>query len=100
MDKTLELVVIALLGALCSILANKGIAVFNDGLRPILPEYLEKKIGKKELAATSFALSFGLVIGFGIPVSIGASIILVHSILLMTDIIGSWAPEGKVGLAI
>ena len=90
MDKTLELVVIALLGTLCSILANKGIAVFNDGLRPILPEYLEKKIGKKELAATSFALSFGLVIGFGIPVSIGASIILVHSILLMTDIIGSW----------
>ena len=60
MDKTLELIVIALLGALCSILANKGIAVFNDGLRPILPEYLEKKIGKKELAATSFALSFGL----------------------------------------
>ena len=100
MDKTLELVVIALLGALCSILANKGIAVFNDGLRPILPEYLEKKIGKKELAATSFALSFGLVIGFGIPVSIGASIILVHSILLMTDIIGSWAPEGNVGLVI
>ena len=45
-------------------------------------------------------MSFGLVIGFGIPVSIGASIILVHSILLMTDIIGSWAPEGKVGLAI
>ena len=34
MDKTLELIVIALLGALCSILANKGIAVFNDGLRP------------------------------------------------------------------
>ena len=67
MDKTLELVVIALLGALCSILANKGIAVFNDGLRPILPEYLEKKIGKKELAATSFALSFGLVIGFANP---------------------------------
>ncbi|WP_314181103.1 YhfT family protein [Abiotrophia defectiva] len=98
--KTIELIVIALLGGLCAIMANKGIAVFNDGLRPILPEYLEKKIGKKELAATSFALSFGLVIGFGIPVSIGASIILVHSILLMTDIIGSWAPEGKSGLVI
>lgn len=98
--KTIELIVIALLGGLCAIMANKGIAVFNDGLRPILPEYLEKKIGKKELAATSFALSFGLVIGFGIPVSIGASIILVHSILLMTDIIGSWAPEGKGGLVV
>lgn len=96
-SKMLELIVIALLGGLASILANKGIAVFNDGLRPILPEYLDKRIGKPELAATSFALSFGLVIGFGIPVSIGASIILVHSVLLMTDIIGSWAPEGKTG---
>lgn len=99
-SKLLELIIIAILGALASILANKGIAVFNDGLRPIVPEYLENKISKKELAATSFALSFGLVIGFGIPVSIGASILLVHSILLMTDIIGSWAPEGKKGMVI
>ncbi|MGX6962360.1 YhfT family protein [Vagococcus xieshaowenii] len=98
--KIIELIAIALLGGMSSILANKGIAVFNDGLRPIVPEFLEKKIGKKELAATSFALSFGLVIGFGIPVSIGASILLVHSVLLMTDIIGSWAPEGKKGLVI
>src|SRR5699024_6011036 len=96
--KTVELVVVALLGGICSILTNRGIAVFNDGLRPIVPEFLEGKIGKKEIAATSFALSFGLVIGFGIPVSIGASIILVHSILLATDIIGSWSPEGKKGM--
>lgn len=99
-SKIIELVAIALLGGLCAVLANKGIAVFNDGLRPIVPEFLEGKIGKKEIAATSFALSFGLVIGFGIPVSIGASILLVHSVLLMTDIIGSWAPEGKTGMII
>lgn len=98
--KIVELIAIALLGGLCAVLANKGIAVFNDGLRPIVPEFLEGKIGKKEIAATSFALSFGLVIGFGIPVSIGASILLVHSVLLMTDIIGSWAPEGKKGIII
>ena len=91
-SKIIELVAIALLGGICAVLANKGIAVFNDGLRPIVPEFLEGKIGKKEIAATSFALSFGLVIGFGIPVSIGASTLLVHSVLLMTDIIGSWAP--------
>lgn len=98
--KIFELISIALLGGLCAVLANKGIAVFNDGLRPIVPEFLEGKIGKKEIAATSFALSFGLVIGFGIPVSIGASILLVHSVLLMTDIIGSWAPVGKKGIII
>ena len=99
-SKIIELVAIALLGGICAVLANKGIAVFNDGLRPIVPEFLEGKIGKKEIAATSFALSFGLVIGFGIPVSIGASILLVHSVLSMTDIIGSWAPEGKSGIII
>lgn len=82
-------VLIALIGGFASILANKGVAVFNDGLRPIVPEYLEGRMDKKALAATSFALSFGLVIGFGIPVSIAATIILIHSVLLGTDIIGT-----------
>ena len=96
----LELIVIALLGGLAAAIANRGIAVFNDGLRPIMPEYLEGRIGKKEIAATSFALSFGLVVGFGIPVSLGAAIILVHSVLLMTDIIGTWVPGGLKGTII
>lgn len=94
----IQLIVVGALGALAAILSNAGIAVFNDGLRPVMPEYLDGVISKKELAATSFAVSFGLVIGFGIPISIGASIILVHSLLLMTDIIGTWTPEGKKGM--
>lgn len=97
----IQLLVVGALGAMAAMLTNKGIAVFNDGLRPIMPEYYDNgSISKKELAATSFALSFGLVIGFGIPVSIGASIILIHSILLMTDIIGTWTPDTKVGLGL
>ncbi|WP_426350393.1 YhfT family protein [Alloiococcus sp. CFN-8] len=93
-------VVITLLGALAAILSNLGLAVFNDGLRPIIPEYLEGRMDKKALAATSFALSFGLVIGYGIPVSIAASIILIHSVLLGTDIIGTWSPKGTKGVII
>lgn len=89
--------VLALLGALASVLANKGIAVFNDGFRPIVPQYFDKQITRKELAAMSFAISFGLVIGFGIPTSIAASIILIHCILLTTDIIGTWCPDSKLG---
>lgn len=96
----MQYVVIALLGALSAILSNTGVAVFNDGFRAIVPEYLEGRMDKKALAATSFAISFGLVIGFGIPVSIAASIILIHSILLGTDIIGSFCPGGKKGMAI
>jgi hypothetical protein len=96
----MEYIIVALIGAFASILANKGVAVFNDGLRPIMPEYLEGRMNKKALAATSFALGFGLVIGFGIPVSVAANIILIHSILLGTDIIGTWSPEGKKGIII
>ena len=96
----MQYVIIALLGALAAILSNTGVAVFNDGFRAIVPEYLEGRMDKKALAATSFAISFGLVIGFGIPVSIAASIILIHSILLGTDIIGSFCPSGKKGMVI
>lgn len=83
-------IIIMTVGALASLLANKGVAVFNDGFRPVVPQYFEGKISRKELAATSFAISFGLVVGFGIPTSIAASIILIHSILLATDIIGTF----------
>lgn len=90
-------VVIALLGALAAVLSNMGVAVFNDGLRPIVPEYIEGRMDKKAIVATSFAMSFGLVVGFGIPVSIAASIILIHSVLLGTDMIGIWAPRSRNG---
>ena len=96
----IQYVLIALVGGVGSILANRGIAVFNDGLRPIMPEYLEGKISRKELAATSFAVSFGLIIGFGIPISIGSTILVAHSILLAADIIGTWTPNNKWGTAL
>lgn len=94
----IKILVIAILGGLASILANQGIAVFNDGLRPLMPEYLEGRMNRKSLFATSFALSFGLVIGFGIPFSIGKSIILIHSILLGTDIIGTAFSKDNKGM--
>lgn len=90
-------VIAILIGALASLLANRGVAVFNDGLRPIVPEYLEGRMDRKSLAATSFALSFGLVVGFGIPFSLTTSIILIHSILLGTDIIGTSCADSKLG---
>lgn len=93
----MKYIIIALLGGLATLMANQGIAVFNDGFRPIYSQYFEKKITRKELAAMSFAISFGLVVGFGIPTSIAASIILIHSILLATDIIGTFLPDNKIG---
>ncbi|MDR1977551.1 MAG: YhfT family protein [Synergistaceae bacterium] len=88
------------LGGLAAALANRGVAVFNDGLRPIMPEYTEGRMDHKSLAATSFALCFGLVIGFGIPFSLTSTIVLIHSILLGTDVIGTWCPRKTWGTAL
>lgn len=96
----MKYIVIMAIGALASVLANKGIAVFNDGFRPIVPQYFEGRMGRKELAATSFAISFGLVVGFGIPTSLAGSIILIHSILLATDIIGTVFNDDLPGLVL
>ena len=94
----LKYIVVIAIGALASMLANRGIAVFNDGFRANVPQYYEKQISRKELATMSFAISFGLVIGFGLPTSIAATIILIHCLLLTTDIIGTWCPDSKLGL--
>ncbi|MDR1874415.1 MAG: YhfT family protein [Synergistaceae bacterium] len=88
------------LGGLAAALANRGAAVFNDGLRPVMPEFTEGRMDQKALAATSFALCFGLVIGFGIPFSLTSTIVLIHSVLLGTDIIGTWCPRKHWGTAL
>lgn len=94
----MKYIVITLIGALASVLSNQGIAVFNDGFRPIAGQYFNGEISRKELAAMSFAISFGLVIGFGIPTSIAASIILIHCLLLTTDMIGSFCSNSRNGM--
>ena len=93
MHTLIQFIFIAAVSGLASVLSQQGVAVFNDALRPVLPESLEGRMPRKTLFLTSFALSFGLVIGFGIPISIGAPILLVHSILLGTDIIGTGCPR-------
>ncbi|MGG4181551.1 YhfT family protein [Virgibacillus pantothenticus] len=93
----MEMIFVILIGALAAVLANMNIAVFNDGLRPIISEHLDGRLKRRELGLTAFAMSFGLVVGFGIPFTITASIILIHSILLGTDIIGLITPKNKWG---
>lgn len=96
----LSVIVMALLGGMSAYLANQNIAVFHDGLRPVYPQYFNQFMDRKALFATSFSLSFGLVIGFGIPTSIAGKIIIIHTILLAGDIIGTVFKEdikGKIG---
>ena len=44
----LNYIVIMAIGALASVLANKGIAVFNDGFRPIVPQYFDGRASSNQ----------------------------------------------------
>ena len=92
----MKYVVIFLAGAMGALLANRGISVFNDAVRPVVPEYREGRMTRMEFFTTTFALSFGLVIGFGLPYSIMSPIILVHSLWLGTDVIGIFFPGKSI----
>ncbi len=93
----ITVLVMALLGAVAAYLSNQNVAVFNDGTRPMYGPYLSGQTDRKTLFATSFALSFGLVIGFGLPTSIAGGIIIIHTILLACDIIGVCFPDDNKG---
>ena len=85
------------IGAMSSILANKNVAVYNDGFRPVYTEYFSGRMDRKSLAATSFAVSFGLIVAFGFTNSIAMGIIIIHTFLLMGDIIGTWCSDTPRG---
>jgi hypothetical protein len=86
------LVVIALAGAMGAAMVNRGVAVFHDGLRALMPELIEGRMGRAELIVAASGLSLGLLLGFGIPFSLASTILLTHSLWLGTDMIGTWFP--------
>jgi hypothetical protein len=93
----LTIIVMAAFGGICAYLANQNIAVFNDGIRPMYGPYINGEIDRKTLFASSFALSFGLVVGFGVPTSLAGRIIIVHTIMLACDIFGALFKDDKRG---
>lgn len=77
-------------GALGAWLANRGIAVYNDGLRAMLPEMVAGRLPPRQLASTAFKLSIGLLVGFALPFSLVCGFLMVHALWLGADLIGIW----------
>lgn len=84
----LKMAVFALMGGYATFLANKTIAVYHDGLRPMMPEFINGNINHREMLGISFAISIGFITGFAMPITLATGIIVVHIVLLAADIIG------------
>ncbi|PLR77065.1 transporter [Bacillus sp. V3-13] len=79
-------------GGFSAFLMNKSIATFHDGLRPVLPEFIEGRMGRAQLTSISLAIGIGFVLGWA-PFTLTTGLILVGLILLPVDSIGAAAPK-------
>lgn len=80
--------VFAAIGAVSAMLANRGLSVFHDGLRPLIPSMVAGVVPRREIAKTSFRLGLGFFWSFALPFSLGLTIPLVYLIFMATDWIG------------
>ena len=80
-------IMIVLLSGITAFLANRNIACFNDGVRPLIGQKKQGSLKYRTLAGMSFAMSIGYVIGF-IPFSIAQNILIMHTVLLGSEMIG------------
>ncbi len=65
MDLYIQIIVVACLTGMTSLLAHRSAAVFHDGIRPILPQLIEGYMNRREAGSIAFGLSIGFVASVG-----------------------------------
>lgn len=91
-----NVVTIVVVGALCAVtalLSNLGVAVFNDGVRPFVPEFLEKRMPRVEYAVAVFGICIGFIASVGIGNALATNLLNPWLLFLATDIIGAFCPK-------
>ena len=89
----LNMAIVVVLCAGTAWLSHIGAAVFHDGLRPVIPEYLEGRMKRHELASVAFGLSVGFIASVGISHTLSTGILNPWLLFLTTDILGIISPK-------
>lgn len=84
---------VVLLTALTAFISHMGMAVFHDGIRPVLPEYLAGRLKRPEMASVAFGLSVGFIASVGIGNALATNLLNPWLLFLATDIIGVASPN-------
>ncbi|MEM1483596.1 YhfT family protein [Oscillospiraceae bacterium PP1C4] len=93
MMEPISMAIVVVLCAFTAFLSHMGMAVFHDGLRPVIPEYLEGRMKRPELASIAFGLSVGFIASVGIAHTLATSILNPWLLFLTTDILGVLSPK-------
>lgn len=89
----LNVIIVMAVCALTAFISHMGMAVFHDGIRPVIPEYIEKRMHRTEMASIAFGLSVGFIASVGIGNALVTNLLNPWLLFLATDIIGIAAPK-------
>ncbi|WP_030018403.1 YhfT family protein [Streptomyces monomycini] len=87
-----QLTVVALC-ALTAFISHLALAVFNDGVRPFMLDFVQGRTTRSATTAVSFGLSVGFVFGLGAPMALSSGVLNPWLLFLPTDVLGILAPK-------
>jgi hypothetical protein len=90
---TAHFVIVIVLCALTATMANRALAVFNDGIRPFMLDYRNGGLARRDVAVTAARLAAGFMIGIGGFVGFASGTLNPFLLFLPTDILGILAPR-------
>lgn len=84
---------VIVLCALTAFIAHMALAVFNDGVRPFLLDFIQGRTTRNATAAVAFGLSAGFIFGLGAPMALSSGVLNPWLLFLPTDVLGLLAPK-------
>ncbi|MCF3102169.1 permease [Streptomyces roseoverticillatus] len=84
---------VIVLCALTAYAAQRAVAVFNDGVRPFLLDFVRGQSTRGAVATVSFGLSAGFVFGLGAPLALATGVLNPWLLFLPTDVLGLLSPK-------
>ncbi|WP_293786114.1 YhfT family protein, partial [uncultured Aeromicrobium sp.] len=87
-----QAIFVIVLCAFAAVIANAALAVFNDGARPFLLDYIQGRSTRLATATIVFGLSAGFIFGLGAPMALSTGVLNPWLIFLPVEILGLLAP--------
>ncbi|MGW0733445.1 YhfT family protein [Streptomyces sp. NPDC002851] len=79
--------------ALTAFISHLALAVFNDGVRPFMLDFIQGRTTRNATTAVSFGLSAGFIFGLGAPMALASGVLNPWLLFLPTDVLGILAPR-------
>ena len=89
----INIILVMVTCAMTAFISHMGMAVFHDGIRPVIPEYIEGRMHRTEMATIAFGLSVGFIASVGIGNALATNLLNPWLLFLATDIIGIASPK-------